>query len=41
MHAFVDDLRALDDTSMSTFDGAKTRLDKEWSDLKAAVDNVS
>lgn len=39
--AFVDDLRGLDDTSMSTFDGAKARLDKEWSDLKAAVDKVS
>jgi chromosome segregation ATPase len=39
--SFVRDLRALDDTSMSTFDGAKARLDKEWSDLKSAVDSVS
>lgn len=39
--SFVRDLRALDETSMSTFDDAKAQLDKEWSDLKAAVDSVS
>ena len=39
--SFVRDLRALDDTTMSTFDGAKARIDKEWSDLKSSVDSLS
>ena len=39
--AFVRDFRTLDDTNMTTFDGTKARLDKEWSDLKTAVDKMS
>ena len=36
--AFVADFRALGSASAVTWDGTKARLDKEWSDLKAAVD---
>lgn len=39
--AFARDVGTVDDTNMATFDGAKSRLDKEWSDLKAAVDKAS
>jgi hypothetical protein len=39
--SFVRDFRTLDDSTMDTFDAAKVRLDKEWMDLKAAVDKMS
>jgi len=38
--AFVSDLHSLDNASPSTFDAATQRLDKEWSDLRSAVDKA-
>lgn len=39
--AFLKDFRAIDRASATTFDDFKARLDKEWSDLKSAVDKAS
>jgi hypothetical protein len=39
--AFVADFAALGNSSAVTWDGTKARLDKEWSDLKTAVDKAS
>jgi regulator of protease activity HflC (stomatin/prohibitin superfamily) len=38
--AFVADFNSLGNASAVTWDGTKARLDKEWSDLKAAVDKA-
>jgi hypothetical protein len=38
--AFARDYQSLDAAAASTWDGAKTRLDKEWTDLKALVDKA-
>jgi regulator of protease activity HflC (stomatin/prohibitin superfamily) len=38
--AFGRDYQSLDAAAASTWDSAKTRLDKEWSDLKALVDKA-
>jgi regulator of protease activity HflC (stomatin/prohibitin superfamily) len=37
---FDRDYRALDSVAASTWDDARSRLDKEWTALKALVDNV-
>jgi hypothetical protein len=37
---FDRDYQSLDATAASTWDSAKARLDKEWSDLKALVDKA-
>lgn len=39
--SFASDFGAVTRTTAVTFDDAKARLDKEWSDSKAAVDKVS
>ena len=39
--AFVKDLHAIDNDTADTWDAAKTRLDKELAELKAAVDRAS
>jgi hypothetical protein len=39
--AFAADFKRLDTTTASTWDATKGRLDKSWSDLKAAVDRAS
>jgi chromosome segregation ATPase len=39
--AFANDFRSIDSASAASFDAFKTRLDKEWSDLKSAVDKAS
>ncbi len=38
--AFGRDYQSLDVAAASTWDSAKTRLDKEWTDLKALVDKA-
>jgi hypothetical protein len=38
--AFVADFQALGTANAVTWDGTKARLDKEWSDLKTAVDKA-
>jgi hypothetical protein len=38
--AFNRDYQSLDAAAASTWDSAKTRLDKEWTDLKALVDKA-
>jgi hypothetical protein len=38
--SFGADFRALQATTASTWDDAKTRVDKEWSDLKSAVNSA-
>ena len=38
--AFVADVQSLDKSSAATWDATKARLDKEWVDLKAAVDKA-
>jgi hypothetical protein len=40
-NAFANDFGAVTRATAPTFDDAKNRLDKEWADLKAAVDKVS
>ncbi len=39
--AFAADFKSLDSASVSTWDATKARLDKEWSDLKAAADKAT
>jgi hypothetical protein len=39
--AFVTDYRSLATVSAVTWDATKVRLDKEWADLKAAVDKAN
>jgi hypothetical protein len=39
--AFVADFRGLDRTVATTWDAASARIDKEWTDLRAAVDHVT
>jgi hypothetical protein len=39
--AFVADFGSLRNASAVTWDGTKARLDKEWTDLKTAVDRAS
>ncbi|MBX3193252.1 MAG: hypothetical protein KF819_40080 [Labilithrix sp.] len=38
--AFVSDFKAIDTATASTWDATRARLDKEWNDLKTAVDKV-
>jgi hypothetical protein len=38
--AFASDFRSLDNATMATWDDAKLRVDKEWSDLRAAVEKA-
>jgi hypothetical protein len=38
--AFVRDFQSLQATSAAAWDGTKARLDKEWTDLKTAVDKA-
>jgi predicted nuclease of restriction endonuclease-like (RecB) superfamily len=39
--AFTVDLRAIDDAGAAEWDSTKARLDKEWSELKAATDKAA
>jgi hypothetical protein len=39
--AFVTDMRGIDKVGALGWDAAKARLDKEWTDLKAAADKAS
>jgi predicted double-glycine peptidase len=39
--AFSDDWKQIETASAATWDATKTRLDKEWTDLKAAVDRAA
>ena len=39
--AFAADLRSIDAASAVTWDSTKARLDKEWADLKVAVDKAT
>jgi hypothetical protein len=39
--AFTGDLRAIDDAGAAEWDSTKARLDKEWSELKAATDKAA
>ncbi len=38
--AFATSFKTIDTTTATTWDAAKMRLDKEWTDLKAAVDKA-
>ncbi len=38
--AYASDLHSVDGANAATFDAVKARLDKEWSDLKSAVDDA-
>jgi hypothetical protein len=38
--AFANDFKELDLAIVATWDATKTRVDKEWADLDAAVDKV-
>ena len=38
--AFAADVQKIDQTDASTFDATKARIDKEWNDLKKAVDRA-
>src|SRR5579884_661979 len=38
---YANDVRVIDSTSAANFDATKARIDKEWADLKAAVDKAS
>jgi hypothetical protein len=37
----IADRKALESTTATAWDGTKAKLDKEWADLKAAVDKIS
>src|SRR5450432_124288 len=39
--AFADDWKSIETASATTWDGTKSRLDKEWVDLKSAVDRAA
>ena len=39
--AFANDFRAIENATAGSFDALKDRLDKEWSDLTAAVDGAT
>ncbi|MEO6419538.1 MAG: hypothetical protein ABIP39_09045 [Polyangiaceae bacterium] len=39
--ALVADRKALESTTATAWDGTKAKLDKEWTDLKSAVDKAS
>jgi hypothetical protein len=40
-NAFANDLRTIDSASAVTWDSTKSRLDKEWTDMKGAADRAA